>query len=356
MLKSSKLFVVVAILALSAGAAMAQPLPTAPVPLDIGGDPGDPWVGGAQGTNEVGIGDPANGYYDVLINGYIGAYARVSAYDNWINFGVMSPTDGTYDVPAIRYARIGNGVPAGLLDGEEGSTQTNLAAFTNAGTDFANHDCAGIQIQTNARLDLAIQFDSVSNPFPGYMRRVDETGVVFAGRDTRRLDGADYQLRNQMKMAFRGRFLNYVDTTDPDARADGVRYTSITSGQTTDYGNWTNWSSAGNAIETAADGWFEPTTGNDPWRGEAARPQGTALLQSGAALDVLNLVVERGQAQESAAISPVAGDAAAAEVLFASRILRRGLQDVQGNYRSDILVTLSYRDGDVDAQWNPTPK
>ena len=342
MLKSSKLLVVIAVLALAAGAAMAQPAAGAPVPLDTVGPP----VGGEQGTTVVGT--PASGYYDVLINGYIGAYARVSAYDNWINFGVMSPTDGTYDVPAIRYARIGNGVPAGLLDGEEGSTQTNLAAFTNAGTDFANHDCAGIQIQTNARLNLSIDFG-------GYMTRVNQSGGVWAGYDNRRDDQDVYQLRNQVKMAFRGRFLNYVDAALPDDEEDGVQYESLTSLELTDFGNWTKWSPTDNTIALPGpEGWFEPTTGANPWTGSAADP--ASAHATGAALDVLNLVVERGQAQESIATMPVAGDAAAAEVLFASRILRRGLQDVQGNYRADMYVELAYREGDVDAQWNPTVK
>ena len=341
MLKSSKLFVVIAALALC-GAAMAQPLAGDPVPLDIVGPP----AGGEQGTDEVG--DPANGAYDVLINGYIGAYARVSAYDNWINYGVMSPTAGTYDAPAIRYALMDGGA---LLGGEEGSLQPNLGAFTNAGTDFSEHDCAGIQIQTNARLNLEILFG-------GYMSRVTESGGVWAGFDDRRLDADQYQLRNQVKMAFRGRFLNYVDAADPDDEDPGVQYISNTSRETTDFGNWTQWGETADTIALAADGWFEPTTGNDPWRGDAARPAGTVPLMdpAAAALDALNLVVERGQAQESTAVTPVAGDAAAAEVLFASRILRRGLQDVQGNYRADMTISLSYREGDVDTQWDPVVK
>ena len=343
MLKSSKLLVVIAALALC-GAAMAQ-VPGAgdPVPLDIVGPP----VGGEQGTTEVG--DPPAGAYDVLINGYIGAYARVSAYDNWINFGVMLPTDGTYDAPAIRYAYTeASGL---LLAGEVGSLQPNLGAFTNAGTDFSSHDCAGIQIQTNARLDLSIDFG-------GYMTRVDENGVLWDGADNRRIDQGYYELRNQMKMAFRGRFLNFVDATDPAADEDGVQYISNTSRETTDFGNWTQWGETANTIALAADGWFEPTTGNDPWRGDGVRPAGTDMYRDPAAfpLDALDLVVERGQAQESAATMPVAGDAAAAEVLFASRILRRGLQDIQGNYRGQMWIELAYREGDVDTQWNPGVK
>ena len=46
---------------------------------------------------------------------------------------------------------------------------------------------------------------------------------VVSGFDNRRLDADAYQLRNQVKMAFRGRFLNYVDASDPDAEGDGVR-------------------------------------------------------------------------------------------------------------------------------------
>jgi len=344
MFKSSKLLVVIAVLALAAGAAMAQPAAGAPVPLDTVGPP----VGGEQGTSF--IGDPPNGDYSVLINGYIGAYARVSAYDNWINFGVMSPTAGTYDAPAIRYALMDGGA---LLGDEKGSLQPNLGAFTNAGTDFANHDCAGIQIQTNARLDLMIDFS-------GYMTRVDTSGNWWTGNDNRRADAGPYQLRNQMKMALRGRFLNWLDTDDPLAVEDGTQYASNSSRQATDFGIWTDWGATENAIAAMdkADGWFEPSDLLiDPWDGDGTWAGKTVAYMDAAAapLTVLNLVVERGQAQDGPAVNP-AGDTAAAELLFASRVLRRGLLDVQGNYRADIYVNLSYREGDVDTQWNPDVK
>lgn len=331
MLKSSKLLVVIAVLALAAGAAMAQPAAGAPVPLDTVGPP----VGGEQGTTEVG--NPAAGAYDILVNGYIGAYARVSVYDNWIDFGVMDPTMGTFDVPARRLAWV-DGVGGGVLAaGEIGGR----APIYDVNTSTLDYDLAGIQIQTNARLDLQMDMG-------GYMTRVDDTGAAWLGTDNRRADAGPYQLRNQVKMVLHGRFLNYLDFDDPAADDDGVQFASPTSGQDTDFNTWTDWSAAGNAINNE-DGWFEPTEigvwSNDPWGGEAN------LLTDGGRqqFQFINLVVERGQAQDS-------GLAAAAEVWFTQRVLRRGLQDVQGNYRSDMMVELTYREGDVDDRWLPGVK
>ncbi len=328
MLKSSKLLVVIAALALC-GAAMAQPAASDPVPLDIVGPP----VGGEQGTTEVG--DPAVGYYDILVNGYIGAYARVSVYDNWIDFGVMDPMMGTFAAPVARLAWVDG---AAGLEAVEIGGRAPLYAVNNSTLDF---DLAGIQIQTNARLDLQMDMG-------GYMTKVDDTGAAWSGTDNRRADFGPYQLRNQVKMVLHGRFLNYLDFDDPAADADGVQFASPTSGQDTDFNTWTDWSLAGNAINNE-DGWFEPTEigvwSNDPWGGEAK------LLTDGGRqqFQFIDLVVERGQAQDS-------GLAAAAEVWFTQRVLRRGLQDVQGNYRSDMMVELTYREGDVDDRWLPGEK
>jgi len=329
MLKSSKLLVVIAALALCA-AAMAQ----APVPLDIVGPP----VGGAQGTNEVGIGDPANGHYDVLINGYIGAYARVSAYDNWIDFGVMDPMMGTFATPVARLAWV-NGA-GGLETGEIGGR----APLYEVNGSTLNYDLAGLQIQTNARLDLRMAMG-------GYMTRVNETGGDWFGTDNRRADFGPYQLRNQVKMVLHGRFLDTWNgpNPDPDADEDGDQYASPTSGQVTDFATWTDWDPATNAINNDT-GWFEPAlVGGDfyncPWSGNA-----TVIYDGGRPeIEELDLIVERGQAQAT-------GFSPAAEIWFTQRILRRGLQDVQGNYRSDMNIYLTYREGDVDDRWLPAEK
>ena len=42
------------------------------------------------------------------------------------------------------------------------------------------------------------------------------------------------------------------------------------------------------------------------------------------------------------------------EIRWAERVLRRGLQDVAGNYRADRFITLTYRE--ADTQWIPTVK
>jgi hypothetical protein len=308
---------------LIAGAAMAQ----APVPVTADAAILD------QGTTAVGA--PGTGDYSILVNGWIEAYARVSAYDNWINFGVMSPTSGTYDAPYARNAYAAGA--ADLLAGEVGG-QAPLYEVNNS---TLNYDLAGLQIQTNARLDLLMDFG-------GYMRRVKDDGTAFAGFDTRRTDGGYYQLRNQAKMVMHGKFLTYVDSADPAQDSDGTAYVSPTSGETTDYNEWTQWGTAANAIPNADgnDGWFEPASLNDPWTGGAAYVTPTDF-NNGPNLPNLDLVVERGQAQTS-------GTGEAAEIWWTQRVLRRGLQDVAGNYRSDMYITLTYRE--ADTQWVPASK
>ncbi len=315
-----KLMFAVALL-LIASIAMAQVAIDDPVTLD--------GTALEQGTTEVG--DPASGYYDILVNGWIEAYARVSAYDNWIDFGVMSPTAGTYTSPVNRWAFSDTGAGTYALAGEE-SGQDPLYEVNGSTSNF---DLAGIQIQTNARLNLLMDFG-------GYMTRVNDDGTAFLGIDTRRSDGGYYQLRNQAKMVMQGKFLAYVDALDPAQDAAGTAYICETSGVATDYNSWTDWGTAINAIPNE-DGWFEPMgTISDPWTGG-----GSYATDAGPNLGELNLVVERGQAQ-------AAGTGQAAEIWWTQRVLRRGLQDVAGNYRSDMLIELTYRE--ADDQWPPTVK
>jgi len=129
-----------------------------------------------QGTTEVG--DPANGDYSILVNGHIEAYACVSVYDNWISFGLMDPTTGTYASPYRRWAfsQTGEGTYAsGGWDqgiGVEDGGQDPLYAVNGSTLNF---DLAGFQIQTNARLDLDIDMG-------GLMTKVDENGDPWGGR------------------------------------------------------------------------------------------------------------------------------------------------------------------------------
>lgn len=331
-----KKLTLVAMMLLIAGAAMAQAPAiggavgpqTAPVMLEPSVVP--------QSWNTPGS-DPANGKYDILVNGWIEAYARVSAYDNWISFGVMSPTSGTWAVPVSRWAFSQTTGTGYALTGETGG-QSAMYAVGNY-PESTQFDLAGIQIQTNARLNLVMDMG-------GYMNRVDENGYAFVANDTRKLPLGRYQLRNQVKMSLHGKFLTYTDALDPAPDAAGTAFVSPTSGETTTYGTmagngWTEWAAGTNAIPNN-DGWFEPTaSGVDPWSG-AGYPASAPLAAS--SIGALALVVERGQAQDS-------GTGTAAEVWFTQRILRRGLQDVAGNYRSDMALTLTYRE--ADAQWQP---
>lgn len=323
-----KTLLLVVVMMLVAGAAMAQVAIGDEVILDTAAQ--------VQGTTVVG--SPADGDYSVLVNGWIEAYARVSTYDNWIDFGIMSPTSGTAAAPATRWAFSEAGEATYALPGEDGG-QTPLSAINGSTLNF---DLAGLQIQTNARLDLVMDFG-------GYLTRCTSTGGTFAGLDTRRPDDGKYQLRNQMKMALHGLFLDAAADPAQDEDADLTGYSNVyqvpvDSAPTlvpTAYNTWTPWGSA-NVISDDI-GWFEPALDNDPWSGTAAfatdggRPQ----------LPSLNLVVERGQAQAT-------GTGEAAEIWFTQRILRRGLQDVAGNYRSDMMITLTYRE--ADTQYTPAVK
>jgi len=311
--------------------------------------------------------DPAAGVYDILINGYIEAYARVDVYDNWINFDWMDPTTGTYDNPYRRYAFTnaanGNGVArlgtaAEIAHGTNGAgaTQPVVYPVDGSGIEF---DLAGFRVQTNARLDLNIDMGS-------WLTRVNEQGDTWSGIDTRREDGGPYQLRNQAKLKFKGRFLLADAFAGTPAEEDsGTQFDSPTAclpggvagpHSTTDYNTWTWWGSGINVID-GEDGWFDPTTTQrDPWWGwysGAFVPDGGTGGLDRDKFQIVDLVVERGQAQGTGGglSSPVAGTAEAAEVWTTQRVIRRGLQDVQGNYRADMMVRLYYRES--DAQWVP---
>lgn len=331
-----KSLLVVAVMMLLSTAAMAQVAIGNPVPLQAAdGAMIPPIVDGVeQGTDEVGA--PGTGVYSILINGWIEAYARVSTYDNWIDFGVMNPTHGSYAAPARRWAFSTVGAADTAINTVAGQTGGQAPLYEVNGSTL-NYDLAGIQIQTNARLDLIMDFG-------GYMSRCDSSGTYYTANDPRRADSYSYQLRNQAKMVFHGRFLEsdgFIGT-DPGVEDDGTQYKSPTSGQLTDYNDWTNWGAGVNAINNE-DGWFEPSSTNDPWTGLAARATDGGRAQ----LPALNLVVERGQAQAT-------GTGEAAEIWWTQRILRRGLQDVAGNYRADMFITLTYRE--ADARWNPAVK
>jgi hypothetical protein len=290
---------------------------------------------GQQGVNDAILFDnTANGQYNILVNGWISAYARVSAYDNWINFGTMSPISGTYAAPVSRWAVSQVGGNARLLPGEVGG-QDPLYLIDGSTNEF---DLAGIQIQTNARLDLAIDLG-------GYMTRCDINGVLFAGNDTRRADNGPYQLRNQVKMNLHGKFLDPLIAAPVLETDAGTAYQSLTTPGAlglTSYGAWTHWGAG--AVIPDNNGWIEPAMAAwDPWGGTAAYVTDGGRPVPGP----FNLIVERGQAGAS-------GLATAAEIWYTQRVLRRGLQDVAGNYRADMIMTLTYRE--ADAQWNPAQK
>jgi hypothetical protein len=306
----------------------------------------DPWYvqGQGQGTTEVGQGAGQTNY-NTLVNGWIAAYAVVTTHDNWINYNIMQPPAGTFSAPYARYAFSAAGAGTLALPGEVGG-QNNL--YTIDGTDSASMDLAGFRVHTNARLDLAIDLG-------GWMTRVTSTGTPFAGIDTRKAEvwsgaAGPYQLRNQYKLKFKGKYLQYVSAADPAQDAAGTAYTSPSSGTATAYNAWTDWSAAADTVVNDS-GWLEPvTTYVDPWTG-LGTPATSAPL-NGTPLALINLVVERGQA----AGTPGGDDPEdlcpeAPEMWIASRVLRRGLQDVAGNYRSDVLITMTYRE--ADTQWVP---
>jgi hypothetical protein len=347
--------VVIALIAGSAVMVSAQPA----VGTDIGDavqlrtmvppniDPAD-----EQGTTEVGD-------YQILINGWIEAFAYVSAYDNHISFGVMDPDTGTFASPYSRWAFS----QTGETYASSGTNWTVKGGVEDGGQDplyvvnesTSNFDLAGLLIETNARLDISLDMG-------GFMTRVDTAGGLFEGDDTRRVDAGPYQLANQYKMVLKGRFLD--GTAGGPAQDDpGTQYVSPTSGETTDYNTWTAWDNTGATPGAIANefGWLWPVdTGindYDPWTGDDLLAY-VNTLGPWDQLDMFDLVVERGQAQGTpgslSAPTGTDGPSEAAEIWWAERVLRRGLQDVAGNYRADRYITLTYRE--ADTQWVPASK
>ena len=356
---AGRMMVALVVIALIAGSAVmvsARGVGTDPVdPVQLRTTP----AADEQGTTVVG--DPTIGDYTILINGWIEAFAYVSAYDNHISFGVMDPDTGTFASPYSRWAfsetGAGTYASAGTNWTDKGGAEVggqDPLYDVNGSTD--NFDLAGLLIETNARLDMSLFMG-------GFMQRVEADGTLFAGTDTRRTDLGPYELANQYKMVFKGRFLDGT-FPGPDQEADGTQYVSPVTGETTDYNTWTSWDTSGAPgaiVNPTGDDWLWPVdTGindNDPWTGDALLAY-VNTLGPWDQLDAFDLVVERGQAQGTpgslSAPTGTDGPSEAAESWWAERVLRRGLQDVAGNYRADRSITLTYRE--ADTQWIPTVK
>lgn len=219
--------------------------------------------------------------------------ASVAVYDNWIGFGTLNPTQGTAASPA---KVIANATPASSW----GATATIPAV--------ANYDVGYLQINAPSRLRLQLSFS-------GHLKRCTPTGQAFAGVDTRKQTPGSYELATQWKVNLYGRYLTTAV----------ARYSSPTSGVQTDYDAWSGWSTGGN--DPVSDGgWLWPST-TDAWTGGAVSGYAT---QTG-----LDLLVERGQYTASGLHDP-------AGLCVIERTLRRGQQDVAGNYRQDVSILLTY--------------
>jgi len=345
---------VLAVLAFGLAAFGQIPVPGEEVILDPGAAVNNP-------APLVPPGDPSLGNYSILVNAYIQPYARVTAYDNWILFGAteMNPTTGTFAIPSPQVA-VGN--VFNLVDVPD-STGINGA---NA------YDLAGGRVETNSRLNMVITH-------AGFLTRVTDTGTPWAGRDTRKIaPNLPYQLANQYKIKFHGRFLQWAgfnpafgtqEFTNPaDTDFSVLPYVSPTSNTPTEYNTWTSWGPndlVDNGINPD-NGWLWPVdlsnpAMRDPWTGEnfvQLIPSGPFDTSSPLAgyngVATIPVIVERGQAQLTGrgdGMPPTYGDAAAAEWWIAERVLRRGLQDISGNYRTIIDVQLAYREAPVE--WNP---
>ncbi|NLO73525.1 MAG: hypothetical protein GX100_05360 [candidate division WS1 bacterium] len=233
--------------------------------------------------------------------------AMVSAHDNWISFNDnpgtglnegLLPAQGTFRTPVPVMARYS---PASAWGPESGVPNANGC------------DLAGFQVHTTKRLALTVNLG-------GHMSRVTPGGTAFGGGDTRKPEvwgGAlgPYQLATQWKVKFRGLFLN---------NPAGTTFASPSSGQLTALNTWTQWG-ASSDDPPAETGWLWPSP-TDAWTGTG--------IMSGSIVPSLSLFVERNQGANT-------GNAAA-EFWFTERVQRRGEQDVAGNYRQDILITLVF--------------
>ena len=212
----------------------------------------------------------------------------VSVYDNWMDLGTLSPTDGTYALPTSVIAA-GN-PPIYSVDGVTG------------------YDLAGVRIYADRRLGMTINVS-------GNLRRVKADGSAFAGTDTRRSDDGSYELDTEYKINLYGCFREL----EPPYGAGSV-YRSPTSGQLTNYDSWTGWTAGGtggNAALENDEGWLESSP-DDAWTGATQT-----------AHQSIALTVEPDQ--DGSLHGP-------AELWLATRVRRRGLQDVCGNYKQDIEV------------------
>jgi hypothetical protein len=276
-------------------------------------------------------GNPSTGQYDVLVNAYIAPYAKVTVYDNWILFGGLGA--GTYPNEGVLGLDPTKGTTASAVDYATGNpTSVTFVPGLVPVTSPANiHDLAGLKIDTNSRLNMVVDMG-------GWLTRVNDQGAAFAGVDTRKTTGS-YQLKNQFKVKFRGKFLDGI--SDPADDSAGTVFASPTSLENTAYSTWTGWDIASDVIDTD-NGWKFPVATNTPdaWTGVGT--------PADSGIGGFNLVVERGQSDNT--WSGTTGNTAA-QMWFAQRIMRRGLQDVSGNYRQDISIYLTYREAPVS--WTP---
>lgn len=234
---------------------------------------------------------PSSGLVHGPTAGYPAGSIAVTVYDNLVGFGDFGgPIEGsvpnTYVMPQE--------TPASDWAGTSGVPGAN------------GYDIAGLRVRTEARLNLIVDFG-------GHLTRVSPDGSAFAGSDTRKSTPGPYELATEWKIKFFGKFLAPL-TADP--------FVSPSSGGVTDFDTWTQW---GPGSDDPADntGWTSPAT-TDAWTG--ATISGT---------DSLVATVERMQGVN---VDPL-GEAA--EVWITERVLRRGMQDVSGNYRQDVRVILT---------------
>jgi hypothetical protein len=212
--------------------------------------------------------------------------AHVSVYDNWIGFGAFTPTEGSSDSPAPVIAKM--------------SPARSFIPTTGLGVD--DYDVAYIQVNAPRQLNLSVRMN-------GHMKLCTPTGQAFADgepKDTRKQTPGPYELSTQYKVAFYGKFLD---------KPDNSAYISPTTNTPTDFKTWTGWGTE--------SGWLSPSN-TDAWTGDAK-----------AGTPTLDMLVERGQYTGSITGGPAA-------IAIIERVLRRGQQDVEGNYRQVIDVTLTY--------------
>jgi len=272
---------------------------------------------------------PDVGSYDILVNAFIDSFARVTVYDNWITFSTtnMQPTLGSFTTPT-----------AVIADAHAPVAGIDLHGVVK--------DVAGARIDTNCRLNMQIDMG-------GHLTRIDDAGNLFAGVDTRRTDNGNYMLATQYKIIFKGKFLRWEDgdffgneDTAPAATAPGTKLVSPTSGEDTDYNKLTKWSTGAAGDIVTNTGWLWPVDDDAfPWTG-GSYATAPANADDYTKLKTITSVVERGQSLFGH------GGTEAAEFWIAERVLRRGLQDISGNYRQDIFVSLYYRESPVE--WDPT--